>query len=205
VVPTLLIASLPQLAFSLVYLMYNNLFTQYHLAQEWSQFAARKKGLRVSDGPRGAQRSTRWLSLPARYALPLMTFSSLLHWLLSQSLFLVRVDGVDSAGNVDTEDTVSRLGYSSTAIIAVVVASAFGIGIAVAFGAFRWLDMGIVGGGNSACISAACHPNLGEGAGIRFEKVGWGDVGVEGSEIGHCAFTAGEIRRPVEGRLYAGE
>jgi len=68
----------------------------------------------------------------------------------------------------------------------------------------KWLDMAVLGGGNSACISAACHPGLGEGAGVRFEKVGWGDVGSRESEIGHCALTAAEMHLPIEGRLYAG-
>ena len=205
IVPTLLIASLPQLGFSFVYLIYNALFTQYHLAQEWAQFAAKRKGLRVSGQPRGAQRSTRWLSLPARYGLPMMMFSAAVHWLLSQSLFLVRVDGVDADGVVDSKDIVSRLGYSSVAIVAVIAVLALGTIVSLGFGGLRWFDKGIIGGGNSVCISAACHPGLNEGPEIRFEKLGWGEVaGRDGdNDVGHCAFTAAGIRPPLEGRLYA--
>jgi hypothetical protein len=134
-----------------------------------------------------------------------MMFSAVIHWLLSQSLFLVRIDGVNSDGVVDAEDIVSRLGYSSTAIVSVIIVMAVGMMVALGLGAFRRLDFAVLGGGNSACISAACHPTLSEGKGIRYEKLGWGEVGSGEGEIGHCALTAGDIRPPTNGRLYAGD
>jgi hypothetical protein len=53
--------------------------------------AYHRKGLRVSENPRGAQRSTYFLQLPYRYAIPLLIVSSAMHWMVSQSLFLVTV------------------------------------------------------------------------------------------------------------------
>lgn len=62
------------------------------LAHEWSQYAVQRKGLRVSAQPRGAQRSTYFLSLPYRNAIPFIILSTLMHWLMSESLFLVMIE-----------------------------------------------------------------------------------------------------------------
>lgn len=48
-----------------------------------------KKALRVSS-PEGMQRSTYFLSLPLKYSIVLMVASIMLHWLISQSVFLVQ-------------------------------------------------------------------------------------------------------------------
>ncbi|KAF2804138.1 uncharacterized protein BDZ99DRAFT_153540 [Mytilinidion resinicola] len=210
ILPTLIVANLPQVVFSCIYLLHNNLFTHYALAHEWDNFAARRKGLRVSDMPRGAQRSTWFLSLPARYSIPLMAFSALLHWLLSQSLYLVRIDGVNSLGEVDEHDRIARLGYSSTAIVCVIVGVTVGILATLAFGAFTWLGSGILVGSNSALISAAVHP-IADGEQRRqmqYKEVMWGDVsgvyrdGMEG-EVRRAAFSSGIVRSLIDGHVYA--
>ncbi len=89
-IPIILIANLPQALLSFLYLTYNALFTCMLLAEEWSGFAHQRKSLRVSC-PVGKQRSTYWLQPPNIYSLPLLVMSAMLHWLVSQSLFLVRV------------------------------------------------------------------------------------------------------------------
>ncbi|CBF82947.1 hypothetical protein AN3323.2 [Aspergillus nidulans FGSC A4] len=58
------------------------------LAAEWSCYAILRRGLRVLWNPKAAQRRSYSLSLPYCYAILLMTLSTILHWLISQSIFL---------------------------------------------------------------------------------------------------------------------
>jgi hypothetical protein len=87
-----LIANIPQLLFSLIYILTNSLLTGMALAAEWSCYAILRRGLRVLWNPKAAQRRSYSLSLPYCYAILLMTLSTILHWLISQSIFLVSID-----------------------------------------------------------------------------------------------------------------
>src|SRR5215469_15151469 len=69
------------------YFMYNGIYTAQLGAHEWSEYASRKKPLRVTY-PRGNQSSTYWLQLPFWYSIPLSAALALLHYLISQSMFL---------------------------------------------------------------------------------------------------------------------
>ncbi|KAL9581715.1 MAG: hypothetical protein Q9212_003735, partial [Teloschistes hypoglaucus] len=131
---TVLLANLPQLFLSFLYLAYNALFTYMLLGQEWSGYARHRKPLRVT-WPRGAQRSSYRLQLPYTYGIPLMIFSGALHWLVSQSIFLARVTIFDPSGNEDKEYSISTCGYSNIAIITVIVVGV----VAVAFGLLNGL------------------------------------------------------------------
>ncbi|KAF2821148.1 hypothetical protein CC86DRAFT_359821, partial [Ophiobolus disseminans] len=92
VVGNTLIANAPQVILSLVYFSYNSFCTCMLLGHEWATYARQHKGLRLSGSPRGAQRSTYFLSLPYRFAVPLMTLSGVLHWMVSQSIFFVAIE-----------------------------------------------------------------------------------------------------------------
>ena len=106
-----LIANLPQAICSFLYLAYNGLYTVMLLANEWSRYiVSPKRPLRVTT-PRGQQRSTWYLQLPFTYSVPLIAASGLLHWLISQSLFLVRVEAFRNGKQV-VEESFSRVGYS---------------------------------------------------------------------------------------------
>ena len=80
-------ANLPQLILTLLYMTYNNLYTRKAVAHEWDQMAIKASPLRVTD-PQGEQNSTRYLGLPFRFAIPLQIISSVLHWLISQAIFV---------------------------------------------------------------------------------------------------------------------
>lgn len=86
-----IIVNTPQLLFSTLYFIYNGVFTSMLTAAEWTQFATVRKALRLSK-PRHGPRSTYWLHLPWKYSLPLIALSILLHWLVSRSLFFVRIN-----------------------------------------------------------------------------------------------------------------
>jgi hypothetical protein len=206
IVPTILTANLPQLGFSIVYLLYTGLLTRLLAAVEWRSYSTKRKSLRVSGRPRGAQKSTRMLGLPAKYAVILMAWAAASHWLISQSLYLVRIDGIDSNGVIDEEDLLARLGYSAFGALMVLVMTIVALGIAIWMGWYRWVDDAMPGDGtNSAVISAACHLGHSDGGNSGLSPVMWGEVdgvGPESDEVGHCSFSAGAVTRPVEGRLY---
>jgi len=87
-----LIANAPQVVLSGIYFSYNSLLTCMLLGKEWASYAFVRKGLRISSEPRGSQRSTYFLSLPYRFAIPLMAASGLLHWMVSQSIFFAAIE-----------------------------------------------------------------------------------------------------------------
>lgn len=211
VVPTILVADIPQLVFSVVVLLYEGLMVRLLAAVEWRSLATTREALRVSRRrPRGAQLSTRMLDLPTTLALVLMAFTAGGQWLLSQSLFLVRIDGVDGDGVPDPQDVIARLGYSSMGILLVVAAVVVpALAFAVWLGWGRRISDSMPGDGiNSVIISAACHlPEEERGREAALCKLAWGDVDVDGSSdgqaVGHCSLSSRLVRPPVEGRLYA--
>lgn len=86
-----LLVNTPQLVLSFSYFAYNAIWTHMPIAHEWAQFGLKRQGLRVSS-PAGQQRGNHFLTIPCQYAIPLQTMSAVLHWLLSQSFFLARIN-----------------------------------------------------------------------------------------------------------------
>jgi hypothetical protein len=82
-------------------------------ADEWDRFTMQRKALRTMHlhGELGEQRSTYWMSLLWTYALPLTTASSLLRWLILQSLFIARTEALNTDGNPEPISYV-EVGYS---------------------------------------------------------------------------------------------
>ncbi|CAD6586365.1 MAG: hypothetical protein ASARMPRED_002513 [Alectoria sarmentosa] len=113
---TVLLANAPQLLFSFLYYLYNGLLTCMSVAEEQSQHGVARKSLRVS-APVSNQRSTWFLSLPYRYGVPLIICSGLLHWLVSQAMFFVRVLMYNDDGSVEFASSASRVGFSPIGII----------------------------------------------------------------------------------------
>ncbi|KAL0263645.1 hypothetical protein SLS55_002626 [Diplodia seriata] len=158
VLGSVLLANLPQALLSYLYLLFNALYTCMLLTREYTQYLHHRKPLRVTS-PTGRQRSTYWLHLPYRYSIPLLVASGLLHWLASQSLFLVQVT-VLAEGDRDPAAArqISTCGYSPVAIIMTVVVGSVivlgGLGLAL-----RRYPAGMpLASSCSATISAACHP-----------------------------------------------
>ena len=206
-IPMILLANLPQVLLSFLYLTYNSLFTSMLLAEEWSGFAHQRKTLRVTC-PVGKQRSTYWLQLPYLYGIPLLVMSGILHWLVSQSIFLVRVAVEDNFSSTTTdighrlgEEIVSTCGYSPIAIITVIPLGVLLLLILIVNG-FRKCKEGMpLAGSCSAAISAACHRPK-EDLDAAVLPVLWGAVSTEG-DIGHCCFTSFNVSTPMKGKPYA--
>lgn len=198
--PMVLVANLPQALLSFLYLTYNGLFTSMLLAEEWSGYADQRKTLRVSN-PVGKQRSTYWLQLPYFYGIPLLIMSGILHWLVSQCVFLVRI-AVENSDGGGEEKLTTTCGYSPIAIIIVIPLGALWLLVVIANGFKKYKEGMPLAGSCSAAISAACHrPEANVDAAVL--PVKWGAMGIE-APIGHCCFTSFEVSIPVKGEPYAG-
>ncbi|KAL1609631.1 hypothetical protein SLS59_001139 [Nothophoma quercina] len=207
IVPTLITANIPQLGFSLLYVIYTNIWSKLLIAHEFDRLTVNKKGLRVSDRPRGEQRTSHFFTLPIRYAFPLMACSAALHWLCSRSLFMARFDGVDVDGELDKRDQLVRLAYNVQGMTALIGVNFAMVVATVSIAGFRRLRTGLGEIAMSVVISAACHVKRYE-AEPWLQKVQWGDVseGIgevrDGQIVRHCAFTSLLAEPPTEEHAY---
>lgn len=203
-----LIVNAAQPVFSTLYFSYNNIVTSMTAAHEWSTYAISRKGLRVSTRPKGAQRSTYFLSLPYRYAIPLMVCAALLHWLISQSIFLIVVEAYTPSQIPDPASNITTYGYSPFAMICglalalVMVAALLGISMR------RFASEMPVVGSCSMAIAAGCHGVMRESRreeGAFKERLMWGVMEMDqGNEvvIRHCGFSESDIGTPQRSNLY---
>ena len=92
------------------------------VSDEWAGYQKTRKTLRVSF-PEGIQRSSYFISMPLRYGIPLTVSMALLHWTVSQSVFVVRVISHYSDGSLDAESTITAAGYSPLGIMICMLSS----------------------------------------------------------------------------------
>ena len=197
---TIVLANTPQALLSVLLFSYNGLLTCMLLAQELSEYAHKRKPLRVTNRI-GYQRSTYRLQIPYRYGTPLLIVSGTLHWLLSQVLFLARVDIFDSDGSIDLANSFSSVGYSPITIVTFLVMGSYLV-IVVYSAGFRTYKPGLpVLGPCSAAISASCHRPI-DDTDVATLPVKWGVVETEGP-AGHCCFTSYKVSLPDTKRLYS--
>jgi hypothetical protein len=192
----------PQLLFSTMYFMYNGMFTSMLTAAEWTQFAVRRKRLRVSRPKRG-QRSTYWLQLPWKYSLPLLGTSVLLHWLVSRSLFIVRINVFGWDGKPQADRNISACGYSPLAILIVILILVLSL-LVIGYAGFQKLTPGIpVAGTCSTAIAAACHYDGIGDMEVTNKPLMWGvTTPAEKGRGGHCSMSDQEVEKPVDGMMY---
>ncbi|KAL4875254.1 hypothetical protein BJY04DRAFT_224224 [Aspergillus karnatakaensis] len=199
-----LIANVPQVVFSGLYFMVNSVLTSLTLAGEWNTFSVQRKGLRVSTRPQGYQRRTYFLSLPLRYGLPLIAMSGLLHWLMSQSIFLVRILAYTAWQERDASSDAMTLGYSPPAVVTVICVGSL-LPAALVWVGLRKFKSGMpVAGSCSLAIAAACSSRV-EREDIKqyihYERLMWG-VELDQTGVGHCAFSNEQVDSPEDGVVY---
>ena len=109
-------ANMWQMIISILYLTFNALLSCLLFSDEWAGYHKRRKTLRVSF-PEGIQRSSYFISMPLKYGVPFTTSVALLHWTVSQSVFVVRVISHWSDGSPDAGSNINAAGYSPLGII----------------------------------------------------------------------------------------
>ena len=87
-----------------------------------------------------------------------MVLSGLLHWLVSESIFLVSINVLTPGVQITLHQVLMTCGFSPAAMLLVIIAGIFMVVTIVAFGALR-LGPGIpLASSCSLAIAAACHP-----------------------------------------------
>jgi hypothetical protein len=208
-VSSAMVVNSPQLVLSAIYLIFNRAMTTFALSKEVNNFSIRPKGLRVSSVPDGAQRSEYFLQLPYRFALPLMFFSGILHWLCSQSFFLVSIFEqtlMESDHSYFTYNDRYRAGehlawsYSPVAIFILAILISIMYALLVGFGSWRLKTGMPISGSCSVVISAMCHqPADEDGNEAVVKPVAWGVSFEEvqaGVDVVECSFSSREMRQP---------
>lgn len=192
-----------QLLISLLYVIYNSVLTQICVGLEWSHYAMRRSFLRTSC-PKGMQRSSYFLSLPYRYSIPLSILMVLLHWLISQSIFLVRSSSYTFDGIRRPGAPSSEVGFSSPGILLSLVIGLLLL-LFLAFVASQKATFRLpVVSTSSAAISAACHPAAKDQSAALL-PVRWGVIPSKSypGDVGHCSFnTHAETHDAIVGHLY---
>lgn len=221
-ITNVLLANLPQLVLSIVYIMYNTMLSTFLVQREFSRMynPEFRKPLRVSE-PVGIQRSSYFVSLPLRYGIPLYASSGVMHWLISQSLFLARIRAISADGSDDEANSFSTCGYSPIAVFigelgvsvenfhgltrtAAMLAGLVIIVFIVAIGFRRYDGTMRMVSTNSLAISAACHVLDEDRSSGYLLPVQWGAIQMTGGE-GKCAFTtaaADTVKVPQQGLRY---
>ena len=196
------LANTPQILLSFSYFAIDRLCTSMCFAREWNSYGIDHKGLRATN-PTGDQRSTYFLQLPYRWYIPLTVASGFLHWLLSQSLFLVRLEIRDTHGQIITSESQCSCGYSPISVLTFCLL--FLTLLLIVLGLLlRRLTLDVPAPAHcSLAISAACHPPV-DDVDPQLKPVGWGVVRSRfGGDIAHCSFTSEDVTAPVDGQRYS--
>ncbi|KAG9242503.1 hypothetical protein BJ878DRAFT_166928 [Calycina marina] len=211
-----IIANIPQILLAIGYLLYLGIMTTMFLASDFSNFAFKPQNLMVSTA-RGKQRGTWMFGAPMGWGITFVIFGTLFHWLVSQSIFVVKfqVYFKDGTAATPTEDSLdyshlTNAGYSPIAIIFSIIAAGL-----MLLSSFIFMFRRFPGGAPpvvstcTAAISAACHPSN-RYPGIVFGKFRWGANGGFENGVGHCSLVpaqAWDLRQAgpsTEGWSYAG-
>ncbi|KAK0636142.1 hypothetical protein B0T17DRAFT_651002 [Bombardia bombarda] len=179
-------------------------------AREWSASTTQRKPLRVSESPRGLQRESYFLHLPYRLGVPLVVFSILIHWLMSQSIFVVAVEKVQASEKTNGW-VIITCGYSPIAIV-FVLALCCVLVLALAVSARRRLLSAMpVAGSCSLVIAAACHDTEGlPQPDSVLLPLQWGVIPSnqntrpdDGNSMGYCGFSAEKVGQLDPGMVYS--
>ncbi|KAH7139080.1 hypothetical protein B0J11DRAFT_516048 [Dendryphion nanum] len=201
-----IIINAPQLILSCLYFVYNTIFTAIFCFSEWQSYGRQRKGLRVSTECRGSQRTTYFLGLPYKHSIPLAILSSLLHWALSQTLFLVDIDRQSYHFDVRqwrSIDATFGVGFSPLGVVVFIVLVSVTI-ISLLLAAISRFETVVPRVSNcSFAIAAACHlPRNQDGVETSESKVQWGVTEQPEHGVGHCSFSMLEVTLPEEGKYY---
>ena len=164
---------------------------------EWSLFGHHHCTLRVTS-PCPGQRSTYRLQIPYTYAISLMTLSALLHWLTSQSIFIVKFDSFGQFREPTPVVLRNVLGYSCIGTIFTLTLAIVALRTVGGMGYRKFAARITTVGSCSAAISVACHLGSADPQEIIEKKVHWRDVQVAPSlGVRHLTFRAARVSRSL--------
>ena len=148
--------------------------------------------------PDGEQRELWLFHMPWAYGVALFLLQTLIHFLVSQSIFAARIETYDEDGILDPEHFVSSVGTSPVAMMCALIAFTILLIVLGNVGRQRIPSSAPVVGTCSAAISAACHPTH-RYEGIEHDKLKWG---VDRDR--HCSLgrSADVTSFPIPGYLY---
>ena len=212
VVAGTLLANTPQIILSYIYTAYNALITSMLSHSELLSYSTKRRGLRVTQ-PTQMQRSSYYLSLPYRFSIPLITASAILHWLVSESFFLVRVIAYGQDGTEDPEELISAVGFSSYAIVVSLAVMAFMLLAILILGlGTRYSSTMPLAATCSASIATMCQPVQGAEFKVDLAKLplSWGTVDQEsaavydeyGRPMKHATFSSEQVSPLVKKASY---
>ncbi|KAI0156934.1 hypothetical protein GGR57DRAFT_74854 [Xylariaceae sp. FL1272] len=180
-----LLAALPQVLLSILYLAVNAILSTFFLSHELSLFALGPRPLRVSSNPSGAQTTSLYLSLPRPISWFLLAIFAALSFVLSQAIFPTTAES----------PRIPAIGFNTQALVVLLVLLVLLFIFVLALSLRRTVaclhtngeakgnPLALRGGSCSAVISAQCHYSRGEGA-LWLGPVAWGVV-----DGGRCAFS----------------
>ena len=201
-VSSIFTANSPQLIFSILYFLYNGIFTAMLAGKEWSDFGVHRKPIRVSSDPKGWQRSRYFLQLPYRFSIPLILTSIAVHWLISRSIFVVAIEKLFDENPRDWH--LVTCGYSPPAIILVIAVSLLMAAAVAIVASWRLPSTVPVVGSCSIAIAAACHhPDGIPQPCAPLAPLAWGLIQSDKGISCHCGFSSEPVDAPMAEEYYS--
>lgn len=129
-----MIANLPQMFIVLLFLMFTNYITSRQLAKDFAKLGLESNDMMTREWrennqhirahaiflmvskPQGKQQKPYLAGIPIVAMIFISGFSVLAHWLVSQSIFPVRIDTYLPSGVLDVRKRISNCGFSRTAM-----------------------------------------------------------------------------------------
>ena len=195
------IANSPQLLFSVGYLFWNNQITQIYMEREWRAYYGKRKRPRVSypiaRNDKTKVKTSRWLQLPYWITIVWMILNSLMHWLLSQTLFVVEILGRTLTS------TTFYINYSPMAVIAIgILASVLSLVIIGYFCLPRKSWMPLMGGSLLIVFESCLYLPYGPNPDLPTGGIMWGDISTPNERRAGFGPTAKNL---VLGAVYPGD
>jgi hypothetical protein len=130
-----------------------------------------------------------------QWSVPLIFVGAILHWLLSQTFFLVRIDFLNRLGE-QSGASQSACGFFVLSLTVFITVSALLLSVIGFFG-FRKMPMNMpIAGSCSLSIGAACYPPAAD-IDLELHQVQWGVVDFSTTaEHGHCSLSSGPVEIP---------
>ncbi|KAL8884790.1 MAG: hypothetical protein Q9205_004604 [Flavoplaca limonia] len=189
-----------QLLYSIIYLLLVYNFTLISMEHDWGRLERDRDRLRCTLVEGDGFRQSYLLQLKKRILYPMMIFSSLMHWLLGQSISTKETiwsDKNDPSNPVEFSQYNVVYGAYAIWVSTILMLAQTGI----CWYAFTYCREGFMPqmyGSIRACCAATTQLTSFPRAGVK-----WGDLG-EGEKFRHAGFSSDEVKDIKPAELYCG-